>query len=134
MAKQQKTPYMESEHKLLKTKQVLFLLLMRFLYLASLITTYLQYVSVAESKKQSPSSPDALMMSVGCTPLSIYLEFYLWRLVMYLFSAKQTSNQQLTTKFPMFLQVMPSPQLTSNPFQTHTQKQRLLQSSLEEEE
>jgi hypothetical protein len=54
----------------LKLKQALFLLLMRFLYAAILITTCLQRPSNAEPKTDAKTAPDALMMSVGHTPLS----------------------------------------------------------------
>jgi hypothetical protein len=57
-----------------KSKQALILLLLRFLYAAILITTNKQRASNAEPKKERPTTPDALMMSVGRTPLSIYLK------------------------------------------------------------
>jgi hypothetical protein len=59
---------------LLQPKRALFLLLNRFLYAAILITTYLQYASDTEPKKELPSTPESLMMSVAATPLSIYLK------------------------------------------------------------
>jgi hypothetical protein len=57
-----------------KSKRALFLLLFWFLYAAILITTYLQRTANAEQQTKRPATPDALMMSVGSTPLSNYLK------------------------------------------------------------
>jgi hypothetical protein len=76
MTEQQKPVLIRCWRKgLLPSKRALFWLLIWFLYAAILITTHLQLTSDAETKKQPPSSPDWLMMSVGASPLSIYLKF-----------------------------------------------------------
>jgi hypothetical protein len=62
---------------LLEIERALFLLLIWFLYAAILITTCQQYASNAEAKTDAKATSDALIMSVGATPLSIYLIFYL---------------------------------------------------------
>jgi hypothetical protein len=49
---------------------------MWFLYAAILITTYKQYATDAEPKKQPHPTPDVLMMSIGATPSSNSLKNY----------------------------------------------------------
>jgi hypothetical protein len=53
-----------------KSKQALILLLMRFLYVAILITTKQQCTPQANSKADVKAAPDLLMMSIAATPLS----------------------------------------------------------------
>jgi hypothetical protein len=60
------------ENGLLLFKQALILLLKRFLYAEILITTKQQRTPQANTKTDTKTTPDSLMMSIGPTPLSNY--------------------------------------------------------------